>query len=70
MAGNGINVGDHVVVDNDVYLVKATDGDLCVLEGVVDEDGGTITGRHAVDRRAAKPKKVNPAFVNALKGTV
>ena len=69
-SNNNIAVGDHVVINGDVYTVRALDGDMCVAAGDVTGQGALFTGRYVFNRRADKPTKVDTAFVNALKGTV
>lgn len=65
-----LKVDDFVVTpEGFVYQIKAIDGDMLVLQGVVTNVGALLVGKYAVDRRKWKLHKISTAFVNTLKGT-
>ena len=65
-----LNVDDYVVTpEGFVYQIKAIDGDMLVLQGVVTNVGALLVGKYAVDCRKWKLQKISTAFVNTLKGT-
>ena len=65
-----LNIDDYVVTpEGFVYQIKAIDGDMLVLQGVVTNVGALLVGKYAVDRRKWKLQKISTAFVNTLKGT-
>ena len=65
-----LKVDDFVVTpEGFVYQIKAIDGGMLVLQGVVTNVGALLVGKYAVDRRKWKLQKISTAFVNTLKGT-
>lgn len=65
-----IKVDDYVLnTEGYVFQVKAIDGDMVVLYGVVTNNGASFNTKHVSDRRKAKLQKVSASFVTALKGT-
>ena len=65
-----LKVDDYVVTpEGYVYQIKAIEGDMLVLQGVVSSVGSAFSRKYAVDRRKWKLQKISTAFVNTLKGT-